>query len=154
MRLPKIISGIPVIVLILLPCLYCLYFQVKHQMIRWEMKERLEHEAVQTIVVPANKFLWYDEGREIILDGKMFDVKSITQQNGNYTITGLFDEDETQLHIALKKLQHAGDAPDAQLISELIFDQWMPPVEHTLELFVPTKLNRGIANAKDQLHTV
>ena len=50
MRLPKIISGIAVIVLILLPCLYCLYFQVKHQMIRPEMQERLEREAVQTIV--------------------------------------------------------------------------------------------------------
>lgn len=154
MRLRKIIPGLPLIALILLPCLYCLYFQVKHQMIRWEMKEKLEQEALQTIVIPANEFKWYDEGNEIVLGGKMFDVKSVTQQNGSYIVTGLFDDDETQLHLALKKLQHSGDAPDAQLISELIFDEWTHHNEHSFELFTPTGLNCSIANSNPQLHSI
>jgi hypothetical protein len=152
MRLPKIITPFA-LVLVLLPCLYCLYFQVKHQVIRWEMEEKLERDAVQTIVVPANEFRWYDEGREIVVNGKMFDVKSITQENGNYLITGLFDEDETQLHLALNKLQHSSDATDAELISELIFDQWTHPAEHNLELFAAIKLNCRITGSNGQLHT-
>jgi len=118
------------------------------------MKEKLERQAVQTIVVPVNELRWYDEGREIVVDGMMFDVKSIAQENGNYIITGLFDEDETQLHTALKKLQHSSDATDAQLISELVFDQWTHPAEHSFELSAATGLNCSMASSNDQLHTI
>jgi hypothetical protein len=156
MRLPKIIAGSPVILLILLPCLYCLYFQVKQQAIRMEMEERLESEQVQTVVVPVNEFRWYEEGREILVDGMMFDVKSMREENGNYIITGLFDENETKLHIALGKLQESNTGgPDAVLISKLLLNQWTSPAETNLfELFSSEKLREGIAHPNSQLYKI
>ena len=129
MRLRKTIAGIPIILLVLLPCLYCAYFQVKHHLIREEMREKLEQENLQTIVVPVNEFRWYEENREIIVDGTMFDVKTITRRNDNYIITGLFDKAETELHIAMGKLQQRkGSGPDPQLISLILSQTFTPPI--------------------------
>ena len=105
MRFPKTIAGIPIILIVLLPCLYCLYFQVKHHLIREEMREKLERENLQTITIPVNEFRWYEENREVVVDGTMFDVKSIVRRGNSYIITGLFDEAETELHIAMGRLQ-------------------------------------------------
>lgn len=122
MRLPRTITAVPVILIILMPCIYCMYFQVKHQMIRWQMEERLESDGLQTVIIPVKDFRWYEEGREVVVNGTMFDVKSIEQQNGNYIVTGLFDEAETELHIAMGRLQEEQGmaAPDASLISEML----------------------------------
>jgi hypothetical protein len=121
MRLPKTITAILVILLVLLPCIYCVYFQVKEHLIWQEMEEKLEGSQLQTVTVPVQEFRWYQENREIIVAGMMFDVKSIRRENAFYVITGLFDEQETALHIAMGKLQARPESgPDTQLISELI----------------------------------
>ena len=153
MRLPKTIAALPVVALIMLPFLYCIYFQVKQQAIRMEMKERLESEQAQTIVVPVNEFRWYEEGREILVDGMMFDVKTMRQENDNYIITGLFDEHETQLHIALGKLQESGaENPEAAFIPELVLDEWTHGGSDHLFNFPAENLHKGIAHPNDQLH--
>lgn len=121
MRFPKTITAIPVILLVLLPCIYCLYFQAKQHMIWREMEEKLEGAQLQTVIIPVNEFRWYEEDREIIVNGTMFDVKSIRRENEHYVVTGLFDERETALHIAMGKLQARPESgPDAQFISKLI----------------------------------
>jgi hypothetical protein len=122
MRLPRTITAVPVILIILMPCIYCLYFQAKHQMIRWEMEERLESDGLQTIIIPVKDFRWYEEGREIVVNGTMFDVRSIEQNNDKYIVTGLFDEEETELHIAMGRLQEEQGtaAPDASLIPQML----------------------------------
>ncbi len=128
MRLRKTIAGIPIILIVLLPCLYCLYFQVKHHLIRQEMREKLERDNLQTVIVPVKDFRWYEEDREIVVDGTMFDVKSIQQRGDNYIITGLFDEAETELHIAMGKLQRKeGEGPDPELLSLVLSETYVPP---------------------------
>lgn len=129
MRLPKTIAGIPIILMVLLPCLYCLYFQVTQHMIKAEMRERLERENLQTIIIPVKDFRWYEENREIVVDGTMFDVKTIERRNDDYIITGLFDEAETQLHIAMGRLQQReNEGPDARLVSLALSQTFTPPV--------------------------
>lgn len=83
------------------------------------MREKLESEELQTVVVPVKEFRWYEENREIIIDGMMFDVKSVTMQGHNYIVTGLFDEFETELNIALGKLQHQ-EGENASLIYDML----------------------------------
>lgn len=129
MRLPKTITAIPIILLVLLPCIYCLYFQVNEYRIWKQMEEKLESAHLQTVIIPVENFRWYEENREIIVDGMMFDVKSIERKDGHYVVTGLFDEEETELHIAMGKLQgreHSGE--DASLVSELITETLIQPV--------------------------
>lgn len=133
MRLPKTIAGIPVILLVLMPCIYCIWFQVEHHMIRVEMREKLERDNLQTITVPVKDFRWYEEDREILVDGVMFDVKTITQRGDNYIITGLFDEAETELHIAMGRLQQReSEGPDAVLISIILSQTLISPAAHEL----------------------
>lgn len=62
------------------------------------MLERVEKEQLTTIKIPEKEIEWYNPGHEIIIEGKMFDIKSIHLENGIYTISGLFDEDETELN--------------------------------------------------------
>jgi hypothetical protein len=59
------------------------------------MKEKLESEQLQTLIIPIKNFRWYEEGREIVFEGMMFDVRSVTKQGDNYVVTGLFDHMET-----------------------------------------------------------
>jgi hypothetical protein len=86
------------------------------------MKEELEKDIPkQVIVIPDSDILWVKKGKEIFVNGKMFDIKTITSHNGFTTFTGLYDEEET----ALKK-QLADDwnkkAPQRnQLLVQLIF---------------------------------
>src|SRR5215213_2892157 len=98
MRSSKTITAVPILLLVLLPCIYCLYFQVNEYRIWQQMEEKLESGQLQTIVVPVQNFHWYQENREIIVDGMMFDVKTISLEDDHYIVTGLFDEEETSLH--------------------------------------------------------
>jgi hypothetical protein len=115
--------------LVLLPCIYCLYFQANEYRIWQQMEEKLESGQLQTIVVPVQNFHWYEENREIIVDGMMFDVKTISLEDDHYIVTGLFDEEETSLHIAMGKLQsQPASGADTELISELISQTLIQPV--------------------------
>lgn len=154
MHLPKTIAGIPVIFLILLPCMYCLYFQGKQQVIRYEMRQKLESEQVQTVIVPVKDFKWYEEGREIIVDGMMFDVKSMIRQGDNYLITGLFDERETELHIALGRLhERSEEGADASLVAKVLSTTWVSPAAYySITLITPTQLSVKRINPADQLY--
>jgi hypothetical protein len=60
------------------------------------MKEELKTSQLQTIIVPEEKVQWMDK-HEIWINNKMFDIHTRVLENGNYTFTGLFDDEETEL---------------------------------------------------------
>lgn len=67
------------------------------------MKERMEEEYLQTIVLHPKEFIWVKTGKEIKIGHRLFDVKKIEYQNNMAVVTGLYDTDEDALHDALKK---------------------------------------------------
>jgi hypothetical protein len=77
--------------------------------IRIAMMEKLEKENIQSLRLPSDKIKWYKKNRELIIDGKMFDVKSIQKQGDVYIITGLFDEMETTLNNQLAMTHEQGN---------------------------------------------
>lgn len=81
-----------------MPLLFTLFFLFKQQLIRHEMKEKLEEEMLHTVVVPAKQLIWVKYKKEIHVDGKMFDIKSMRIENDNYIFTGLYDDEETALN--------------------------------------------------------
>ena len=81
-----------------LPIFFSGFFLASRLMIRITMLERVDEEKLTTLLIPENEFRWYNPGHEIVVGGKMFDVKSIQLQNGVYNIKGLFDEHETELN--------------------------------------------------------
>lgn len=60
------------------------------------MKEELERRHLQTLQIPEQKVTWIDK-HEIWVNEKMFDIHSRSLENGVYTFTGLYDEQETLL---------------------------------------------------------
>lgn len=94
------------LVLISLPLALFIYYKVSQIIVRHEMMEKLEHAELQTIELSAADVKWYEEDREIVVKGKLFDVLTQTKIPGTDTIrfTGLFDEAETELEYKAGRL--------------------------------------------------
>ncbi len=86
-------------------------------MIRREMEEKLEAGfPLYTVRIPVNQIEWEKKGKEIHLQGKMFDIKTQVIKNGVATFTGLFDEDETALKNKLNENCDRKSAGNNQLL--------------------------------------
>ena len=97
------------------PFVFILFVHIKQQTIRHKMKESLEHQLLQTITLSENEINWVKPGKEILVDGKMFDIKSHVIVNSRHKFTGLFDHEETALLSHLKKNTRKSNAPVAKL---------------------------------------
>lgn len=78
------------------PLLMVLSFDIQRAVIQHRMKEKLEQQHLQKIVIPKNEVIWMDK-HEIWINERMFDIHSSNLENEIYTFTGLYDEDETRL---------------------------------------------------------
>lgn len=67
------------------------------------MKEKMEKQLLHTIALKNENIVWVKANKEIVVDGKMFDVKFYTTTNGVTTFTGLYDEEETRLNAVVNK---------------------------------------------------
>jgi hypothetical protein len=121
------------------------YFITSRSLIRHEMMERMEKQNLTAIQVPVEEFYWYEKDREIIVDGKMFDVKMIRLHNGTYFITGLFDEQETELELVLEKKMEGSNLPQ-QLVQ--ICSNVADLDVYLFEPIIPDPLNNSVAEYK------
>lgn len=98
MKLLKSISAVFLLLLVMMPLLFAALFEAQRMVIRHEMVEAMEKPQLVTISLNAAEVRWHQKGKEIIVDGEFFDVKSVTHLNGKVVFTGLFDKQEKQLH--------------------------------------------------------
>jgi hypothetical protein len=101
------------------PLFYTIFLQINQYVIRHRMKERLEDQLLVTITIAENKINWIKPGKEISVNGSMFDIKSYNSENGHVTFTGLYDDDETALTEQLQKKQEKNSASDNELFVQL-----------------------------------
>lgn len=92
------------LLIISLPSLTFIYWKVQEVLVRWEMQEKLEYTSLQTITLPVNMVEWYDKGREVLIEGNLFDVKSYYTRDNEIVLTGLFDAAETNIQNHVKEL--------------------------------------------------
>lgn len=83
------------------------------------MKEKMEQAELHTIALADNEIQWAKAGKEIWVQGKMFDIKSIEHKDGITIFKGLFDEEETILKQNLKSNREKNQAKQNQLFSQL-----------------------------------
>ena len=81
----------------MLPVLLVLFFIYRKEAIRHHMKEELEKQSLHVVTVKNNDIIWVKAGKEIFLNGKMFDIKTTETKNGYTTFKGLYDKEETTL---------------------------------------------------------
>jgi hypothetical protein len=98
-RYKRTLMAAAMLVLISMPIGLFIFYKIQQIIVKHEMMEKLEHSELQTIDIPAAEVRWYEENREIVVGGKLFDVFSQTKIAGTDIIrfSGLFDEAETEL---------------------------------------------------------
>ena len=87
-----------------LPGLLFLYLKLEQQHIRHKMEEKLERSSLQELRIPESSLVWYEEGRELIIDDNLFDVISIRIEKGIAIVSGLFDYEETRVKDKVERL--------------------------------------------------
>jgi hypothetical protein len=127
-RFKQIIVALVLLVITSIPCLLFVYYQSAQWYIRHEMEEKLENSQLQTIVIPISDVQWYEENKEIIVGGKLFDIRSVVYQDGMASFTGLYDEQETNIKAQLENLELEDDENSKNqsainLISILLFKE-------------------------------
>jgi hypothetical protein len=92
----KHITALALLLLVAAPLLVSVYYQAKQRYVQHQMKEQLETAALQTLALTGEP-TWVKPGKEMWVDGKLFDVKRITPTAIGYTVVGLFDHQETAI---------------------------------------------------------
>jgi hypothetical protein len=80
---------------LLLPLLAITILQAGQVYIKSTRDERLEKEKQVQVVLPAKEVVWEEEGKELWVGDRMFDVSTYTVTNGQYYLTGVYDDHET-----------------------------------------------------------
>jgi len=122
----KKLAGIVMLVSGCMPLLFIIVFKIKQQYIHHEMEEQLETRILRSITVAKKNVHWIEKGKEILFEGRMFDIKTCKQQGEHYIFTGLFDDDETALMQQLEEKQNNSSSPDTKNIARLF--QWLQSV--------------------------
>jgi len=92
------------------------------------MEEKLENEQLQTVAIPISDVKWFKENKEILVDGKLFDIKSVVFQDGIASFTGLYDDQEMNIKLQLENLEleddeNAKNESAINLISILLYKE-------------------------------
>jgi hypothetical protein len=121
------------------PLLFIIYTSIRQQEIRHNMKRQLEIKMLHTITLAKNDVYWLKEGKEILIDGRMFDVKSFKAVGtGEIRFTGLYDDDETALVNKMKKNQQNENNNGGKLLAQL-FQLLQSSFNNTAEeIFIPS----------------
>lgn len=105
----------------LLPWLFICSFYLRQNQIRNKMKEKFETGAPhQRLSIPDHAINWVKTGKEIVVNGKMFDIKTAYSENGITHFTGLFDEEETLLKKHWQEGWNRQSSLDTSLITQFI----------------------------------
>jgi len=110
---------IPIIFLLLtlVPVLLMGGLQAFQYHIKQKVDKAFAEKELQTIVLPENEVNWYEQGKEIMVNGKMFDLKAYSICKGVFTAIGVYDEEETGV-IAL--LGHFSEKDQSSFLLKLL----------------------------------
>lgn len=100
----KKVTASGLLLLMAVPLFFTVAVIIKQKVIQFQRQERLEKELLQTITVSTEKIQWAKPGKEAIIDGKLFDVKSFDIDLEKISLTGFFDIREDEVVQDIKDL--------------------------------------------------
>ena len=74
-----------------------------------QIEEQIENSCLQTIETDIHKITWVEPDKEILIDGKLFDVKSFRQYGEKILLIGIFDTVEDEIAAQLASLENTDD---------------------------------------------
>lgn len=111
---PKKITAWGLLLLVAIPIFFSVSILVKQKILHFQREKKFEKETLQTVVVSAAAIYWVKPGKEILLEGKLFDVKSFTTSGHTIALLGFFDHKEDKLVqqiVAREKQKSRSDSP-------------------------------------------
>jgi len=112
MRVPgKNIAALGLLLLLAIPLIFSITVVIKQKVLQYQRRARFETEILQTIKISPEKFHWIKPEKEILVDGKMFDVKSYHKEGDKISVTGFFDHKEEKMVNHMNTLLHQKDKP-------------------------------------------
>ena len=119
----KKITAFGLLLLVAIPLFFSVAFLVKQKIIHYLREERFDTELLQTITVSPEEFHWVEQGKEIMIEGKLFDVESYKTEGNKVLLTGFFDDKEDELMKHVKELTEQKDkskSPFSQQVLKLL----------------------------------
>ncbi|MBL7701831.1 MAG: hypothetical protein JNM14_06245 [Ferruginibacter sp.] len=123
--LKKITAAFILLLILAIPLFFAVAVLVKQRIAQHQRNERFSKETLVTITVSASAIYWVKPDKEILYDGKLFDVKSFSVNANEISLTGFFDHKEDKLvqqivKLALQK-NKSGNPFNNQAIEFLFF---------------------------------
>lgn len=87
-----------------MPLITAVYFIAGCCIAEYIAFEKIEKQACKKYKVSCRQVKWIKKGKELTIDGKLFDVKEYAQRNDSLELTGLFDKEEDALFEQYKDL--------------------------------------------------
>ena len=106
----KIVAFVFVIIT-LCPVIAFYTLSICKKIVQHQMEEKIERSLLQTIVAKKGSFTWIKMNKEILINGKMFDVKSYNTNVEETTFKGLYDEDEKKIVQDINELSSEKNEP-------------------------------------------
>jgi len=100
----KKISALGLLLLVAIPLFFSVAVLVKQKILHYQRNKKFDKEILQTITVSRENIYWVKPGKEILFDGKLFDVKSFTTDGKSISLLGFFDHKEDKLVQQIVKL--------------------------------------------------
>ena len=159
----KLIPALVLMLLVALPLFFSIAISVKQQVVQYQRIERFNQEILETITISSAKINWVKPGKEILFDGRLFDVKFFTTKENNITLTGFFDHKEDNLVQQIVRLakqdEHSNNPLDNSGIRFLFFPvyimqpdtcygfiwKFITPQYYCFDEMLPTVTNRSLS---------
>jgi len=120
----KITTAFSLLFLLAIPVLFSITMLLKQKVMHYQRDKRMAHEVLQTIDVITKNIIWIKPDKEVLIAGKMFDVKSFKTIGNSTSITGHFDEKEDVLIEQIVKLtghKNQSGSPFKQPVIKFLF---------------------------------
>lgn len=137
-RYKNIITAFLLLLILATPLFFSVSILIKQQIVQSQRNEKFSKEILQTITVSSTEIYWVKPEKEILFNGKLFDVKSYTKNGSNISLTGFFDHKEDKLvqqivKLALQK-NKSGNPFNQPAIKLLFFPAYVIQHETNAEL--------------------
>ncbi|MFZ1305159.1 MAG: hypothetical protein WAT20_09435 [Ferruginibacter sp.] len=137
-RCKKIFTAFVLLLILATPLFFSISVLVKQQIAQAQRNEKFSKEILQTITVATSAVYWVKPEKEILFNGKLFDVKSYSKNGSSLSLTGFFDHKEDKLvqqivKLALQKNQF-GSPLSEPAIKFLFFPAYASQHETTDEI--------------------
>jgi hypothetical protein len=137
MKLLKHIIAFLLLTLFLLPVVSSAVLQLQQLDVQHQMEEALEKEQLVTINISTASLQWVEKNKECLIDGELFDVKSVHSEGGNTQLTGLFDVKEKAIKAQMSKQAEQEQNNQSKQIAKLLLMVVTPHNESRIEIYLP-----------------